>query len=93
MDHEEARAVLRGELARYRACTRAQLERLLSEQDIKEARGKSGTIYQVEIEAVWESRVGGSIRVLGHIDDGGVRALLPLTEDFIVAKDGGFVGE
>ena len=93
MDLEEARAVLRVELARYRGYTRAQLERLLSEQDIKEARGASGTIYQVEIEAVWDDRVGGSIRVLGHIDDGGVRALMPLTDDFIVAPDGSFVGE
>ena len=93
MNLEEAQTVLRGELDRYRSNSRVDLQRLLSKQDIKEVRGASGTIYQVEIEAVWDDRVGGDLRVLGHIDDGGIREFAPLTRDFIVAPDGSFVDE
>jgi hypothetical protein len=93
MNLDEAQAVLRGELERYRSNSRGELQRLLSEQDVKEVRGASGTIYQVEIEAVWDDRIGGDLRVLGHIDDRGIRAFAPLTRDFIVAPDGSFVDE
>lgn len=55
--------------------------------------GASGTEYQVEIEAVWDDRPGHNLRVLMSIDDGGLRAFAPMTDDFIVAPDGGFVGE
>ena len=93
MDLEEAHTVLLVELERYRDNTHGELQRLLSEQDVKEVRGASGTVYQVEIEAVWDDRVGGALRVLGHIADGGIRAFAPLTRDFIVAPDGSFVDE
>ena len=88
MNLEEAQTVLRTELERYRNNSRGELQRLLSEPDVKEVHGASGTIYQVEIEAVWDDRVGGDLRILGHIDDGGIRAFAPLTRDFIVAPDG-----
>ena len=93
MNRDEAQAVLLGELERYRTNSRAELQRLLSEQDVNEVRGASGTIYQVEIEAVWDDRAGGDLRVLGHIDDGKIRVFAPLTRDFIVSPDGTFVGE
>lgn len=35
----------------------------------------------------------GAIRVIGSIDDGGWRAFRPLSDDFIRAPDGTFVGE
>jgi hypothetical protein len=93
MDHEEARSILRTELDKYRGATHSELQRLLTEQDVKEVAGGSGKIYQIEIEAEWDDRTGGNIRVLGHVDDGGIRALAPLSDDFIVAPDGSFVGE
>ena len=31
--------------------------------------------------------------VFGHVDDRGRRAVAPVTEDFIMAPDGCFVGE
>jgi hypothetical protein len=33
------------------------------------------------------------VHVLGAIDDGGLRAFVPLCDDFIMAPDGSFVGE
>jgi hypothetical protein len=58
-----------------------------------ELRGPSGAEYQVEIEAVWDSRQKGHVRVIASIDDGGWRAFVPLCDSFIKAPDGSFVGE
>jgi hypothetical protein len=33
------------------------------------------------------------VRVIGLIDDGGVRALVPVTNGFIVSPQGCFIGE
>ena len=43
--------------------------------------------YQVEIQAVWDDRPGGDIRVLFSIDDGGWRAYFPVGSDIILSKD------
>jgi len=93
MDSQEARTIVAKELQRYRAMTYQELQRLLKEQDLLEVRGPSGASYQLEVEAIWDDRPGGNLRVFGHIDDRGLRALAPLTEDFIIAPNGSFVGE
>jgi hypothetical protein len=49
-------------------------------------RGRSGTEYQIEIEAVWDTKPGGDIRVLGSIDDGRWRAYWPLTYGVLILK-------
>ena len=93
MDSHEARTVLAEHLRRYRAMTYKELQRLLKEQDCLETRAASGTVYQVEIEAVWDNKPGGNLRVFGHVDDGGLRAFAPLIEDFMIAPDGSFIDE
>ncbi|MEA3510923.1 MAG: hypothetical protein U9R51_05755 [Actinomycetota bacterium] len=45
------------------------------------------------MQAFWDSRQPGDLRVIVAIDDGGWRALSPLSADFIIAADGHFVGE
>ena len=42
---------------------------------------------------VQPGRPGGNVRVIGSIDDGGWRAFVPLSDSFIKAADGRFVGE
>jgi len=93
MDSQEARTIVAEELRRYRAMSHQELQRLLKEQDHFEVRGASGASYQLEVEAVWDDRPGENLRVFGHIDDRGLRAFAPLTEDFIMAPDGSLVGE
>jgi hypothetical protein len=73
-------------------CTASRL-RLLKEQDVFEVAGASGAVYQLEIQAVWDGRKKGVLRVRGSIDDEGWRALAPLVSDFIVRPDGTFVDE
>jgi hypothetical protein len=40
----------------------------------------SGERYQIEVQVFWDASEKRTLRVLGSIDDGGWRALLPLRE-------------
>jgi len=94
MDTADARAVLSQELARYRAKSYSELVRqLLGKQDTYEVRSSSGVKYQLEIQAFWDDKPNDVLRVMGAIDDGGVRAYVPMTEDFLIAPTGEFIGE
>ncbi len=66
---------------------------MLREQDDFTVTAPSGKVYQVEIQAVWSRKKDGELMVCGAIDDGGLRAFVPLTMDFIIRPDGTFVGE
>jgi hypothetical protein len=93
MDEAEAAALLEDKLREYRARPYAELEALIGTVETGELTGPTGVSYQFEIEAVWDALADGNIRVIGAIDDGGMRAFKPLGSDFIVAPDGSFVGE
>ena len=51
-----------------------------------EVRGVSGTAYQIEIQFFWDGKPGDTIQVMGSIDDGGIRAFVPLTDSSLVAR-------
>lgn len=93
MDDREATHILAQELAKYRRETYTDLQRLLKEVDAYEIVGPSGADYQIEIQAIWDDEPNGNLRVLGAIDDGGLRAYVPLTDDFILSPLGEFIGE
>ena len=93
MNKDEALSLLATQLAEYRAWSHTALQQLLGNPAVKEVRGQSGVMYQIEIEAVWDREPGGPLRVLGAVDDAGWRAYAPLTDDFIMAPDGSFVDE
>ena len=93
MDKVEAKAVLSALLADYRATSYSELQHLLGTQDVMEVTADSGAEYQIEIQAIWDNKEYGNLRVMGLIDDGGIRAFFPLTDDFIMTPDGEFVGE
>lgn len=94
MDKAEARDLLAKELEKWRARSYADLSSYIdAEAFTKEVKGQSGVTYQIEIEVFWDSKPQGDLRVLGAIDDGGWRAFVPLSDDFILSPDGSFVGE
>lgn len=93
MNRSEAKTVLSAELAAYRKRSFAALLRLLEAQDTKKVKVTSGKTYHLEFQAVWDDAKQERLRVIGAIDDGGVRAFVPLTDGFIIARDGTFVGE
>lgn len=49
--------------------------------------------WQVEVEVLWDDKPDGDVRVMVAIDDGGLRAFVPLTGEFIKSPSGQFVGE
>ena len=94
MDKDEAREVLQGHLTPLRDLSYEELKaRFLNKQEAFDTHGPSGAWYQLEIQGFWDDRRGGNLRILGSIDDGGWRAFSPLTDSFIMAPDGSFIGE
>ncbi len=82
------------ELAGWRSRPYAELAALVDvELETRVVAGASGERYQVQVQVFWDARPGGDVRVMAAIDDGGLRAFVPLTASFILAPDGSFVGE
>ena len=72
----------------------ALVAQYIGETGVRDLVGASGVEYCVEIQGVWDNGKPGDLRILVGIDDGYLRsALRPLTDDFVMAPDGSFVGE
>jgi len=94
VNREQAQAILTAEVRRLRQEQYEQLvSRLLDKQESFERAAPDGTKYQLEVQALWDDRALGNLRVIVSVDDGGWRAFAPLSESFIRASDGSFVGE
>jgi hypothetical protein len=94
MDKAEARLIMERRVAEARQQPYAGLrDKWLGQPDCEQVTGAGGVVYQVEIEGVWDDRKAEHLRLVVSIDDGGWRAFAPLTDSFIVAPDGSFVGE
>lgn len=93
MDNDEARTLLRLHVQKCRTLAYADLASRVDSPATVDVAGPSGAKYQVETDVLWDRRPGGDVRVICSIDDGGLRALAPISEDFIKAGDGSFVGE
>ena len=93
MDKREAEELLRRKLAEYRALPYSELVVRMPAEDHTTVVGTSGVEYQLEIQIFWDLEPGDDVRVIGSIDDGGLRAFFPLCDSFIMAPDGTFVGE
>lgn len=93
MDRDEAKTILARAFAGYRKRSYDELLCLLEAPETKEVKAPSGNIYQLEFQAVWDDRYKKNLRIIGGIDDGGFRAFVPLTRDFILTPDGTFAGE
>lgn len=66
---------------------------LSGEPIVSEIVAPDGTECCIEINAFWDDKPDGDIRVVFSIDDGKWRAFVPVTDSFIIAPDGSFVGE
>ena len=93
MNKTEALRALHGQLQPWRERSWMDLCKEVGQLQRFEVTAESGTRYQGEVQVFWDDEPGGAIRVMASIDDGGWRAFVPLTEDFILAPDGTFVGE
>jgi hypothetical protein len=95
MDVTEAGGILEQQIGSLRERPYSEVKQLVEARVIQtlEIVGASGTRYNVEAQALWDSKKRDNIRVLASIDDGGTWAFHPVTCDFIKAPDGSFVGE
>jgi hypothetical protein len=93
MDNREAKELLTKKLAEYRSFSYASLVAKLGDIDCLEVTGQSGAEYHIEVQFLWDGKPDGDVRVMAGIDDGGLRAFIPLCEDFIMTPGGEFVGE
>lgn len=79
MDKREARELLAKELEGWRQRPYTELALFVVGDPVTgEVQSEAGNSYQYEIQFMWDGKPGGDIRVLGAIDDGGVRAFPPL---------------
>ena len=85
MDKSEAHKILGEQLARFGSHT--ELVPLVESQHVEtlEVRGASGTAYQVEVQFFWDDAMRRIVRVVGSIDDGGIRAFVPMTETLLIS--------
>ena len=89
MDKVEARGLLEEFVDELKTRSREELLGLISNPVCLEKTGKSGTVYQIEYEALWDAEPGRDLRIIASIDDGGfLSALKPLTADFLVSSQG-----
>jgi hypothetical protein len=94
VDKQEARLILNEEVAKLRQRSYRDLRDSLLRESVEfEVVGTSGTRYQVETQAHWDSGKDGPLRLFVSIDDGGWRAFVPMSESFILARDDSFVDE
>src|SRR5437660_7522336 len=93
MNEQLAYSLIDTELRRLRKLTYSELVVLVGKPETKKVVGEDGKTYQLEIDAVWDSKKSEDVRLIVAADDGGWRALKPLTHDFIMRPDGTFVGE
>jgi hypothetical protein len=95
MNNAEAKAVLEAELAKYRTKPYRELVALIGKSQRTEITAPSGAWYQIAVQTLWDDpkKPNDVLRVAGAVDDGGIRAYMPLTDSFLVTPTGEFVGE
>lgn len=58
----------------------------IDQQKRVEFRAASATWYQATVQAMWDDRPGGAIRVFVSIDDGGRSAFRPMTTSLLIER-------
>ena len=61
-----------------------------------EAKGRDGQEYNLEVEAMWDSRKERTLRVFACADDRSLRSGLvssPVCSDFIIGPDGAYIDD
>ena len=92
MNKDEARGILNSALKKYRERTYKSLLHLLDNVDAYQVETPCGVCYQLEVQARWDDKPHGDLRVMGSIGDGGFfSSLSPLTDSFILSPGGNFV--
>jgi hypothetical protein len=87
MNREEALAAITTEAARLVGRSYTELAQMIGKPFTAE-HGK----YQVEVQAHWDDKPNGTLRLSFAVDDRGLRAFFPLTQSTLVEPGGTFTG-
>jgi len=93
MGHEAAYDFINQEISSLRTQAYADLVARIGKAAHNEFLAHDGNSYLMETEIFWDSKKGGNIRVTVCVDGGGVSAVFPVSDAFIMAPDGTIVGE
>lgn len=88
MNRQEALAALTKEASRLAGRSHSELARMIGNPFTAE-HGK----YQVEVQAHWDDKPNGVLRLSFAVDDRGLRAFFPLTQSTLVEPGGIFTGQ
>ena len=91
MDTVAARKVLNAWLAKLRAVPYKELAARVDSVTNDEVARDSERSWQVEVQVLWDDEPDGNIRVTVSIDDGGLRAFVPMTDGFVKTPSGDIV--
>ncbi len=88
---QEAHEIVEAEVARLREESYEALQQYLKTPYAREVTGPSGASHQLEVQAFYDGgKEDGDLRVTATV----WKNIRPwATSDFIIARDGGFVGE
>lgn len=89
MDTAEAKRLLRTRLTEFANVPYHLLAERIGSREHEEIRSDTGKVYFVEIQILWDGKPGKTIRVVGDIDDGGLRGIVPITDSILVDQGGG----
>ena len=86
MDKEEALSLLKDFLDWLESAGYETLSARVGENDALEVTGPSDRKYQIEYDILWDHKPpNGNLRIIGSVDDGGLRAFVPLTDSRLVS--------
>ena len=88
MNRQEALSALTKEASRFIGRSYAELAQMIG----KPATAEHGK-YQVEVTAHWDDKPNGTLRLIFAVDDGGLRAFMPLTRGTLIEPGSTFTGE
>ncbi len=93
MDKIEARAIAEKDLEFYRAMSYEQIAAKIGESESFERVSEQGEPYQIEFNFFYDDHEAENIRIMGIVSYSGWTDIFPVSNDFIVAPNGDFVGE
>lgn len=79
MSRETARIIAKQKLQGFRQLPYHELAKSVGRNRTVEVNGPDGLKYQIEVQAYWDSKKGGDVRVIVAVDGGEVSAFRPLT--------------
>ena len=87
MTKQILRDILRAEIEKLKRVSYKNLPNLTREVEVREY-GEGASFYEIEVQAFYDDAETGTLRIIVAVDDGGLSAFMPLTDDFLITPSG-----